>query len=191
MRHNANSPEGFLKSLESRLREHTNPNAAKMRNGSADPEKARTLDAATGAELAIALKGAGGNPANLGTAMRGYSTLTGIPNQEALVKARAACASHCQKDGRDVQGRTSCKYCNGEGFISKSSRENQPSRSVNKLQKSLIGDSLGNTNAGIIKRALDSGDPDRIAKCVKGFRVGSVEELIRLYSKLETGEVML
>src|SRR5260370_6788336 len=110
MRHNANSPEGFLKSLESRLREHTNPNAAKVRaGGSADPQKVRTLDAATGAELAIALKGAGGNPVNLGAAMRGYGQLTGVPTQEAVVKARAACALHCQKDGRDVQGRTSCK----------------------------------------------------------------------------------
>src|SRR5258708_38196649 len=115
MRVNANAHQSLLKRFETIIREHTNPNVEKMRdgcfqnlninraekvrNGSADPEKARTLDAATGAELAIALKGAGGNPANLGAAMRGYGQLTGVPTKEALIKARAACALHCQKDG--------------------------------------------------------------------------------------------
>jgi hypothetical protein len=50
-------------------------------------------------------------------------TLTG----GALVKARAECASHCK-----MQGRTSCRYCMGEGFAAKSARENDPSHSVNK-----------------------------------------------------------
>src|SRR5258708_23481338 len=176
---------------EPELSKHKVQVIEKLRHGAFSPNSTRTVDLASGATSFNTTKDWEEFQAK-DVWGEGITKVSGAE----LVKARAACASHCQKDGRDVQGRTSCKYCGGEGFISKSSRENQPSRSVNKLQKSLGPGSC----MDLIKRGLDSGDPDRIAKLMRafdaigrshGFRVGSVEELRQLHSELEMGKRVL
>jgi len=65
------------------------------------------------------------------------SESTGV--QEALDEAtkaqqaheihiRSLCARNCQKNGRNVQGRSSCEYCLGEGWIAKTERIGKPTR---------------------------------------------------------------
>jgi hypothetical protein len=41
---------------------------------------------------------------------------------------RSFCARNCQKNGRNVQGRSSCEYCLGEGWIAKTERIGKPTR---------------------------------------------------------------
>lgn len=41
---------------------------------------------------------------------------------------RSRCARYCQKSGRNVQGRSSCEYCLGEGWIAKTERIGKPTR---------------------------------------------------------------
>ena len=40
---------------------------------------------------------------------------------------KSLCARNCQKDGKNVQGRSRCEYCLGEGFIAKQARLEQDS----------------------------------------------------------------
>ncbi|SRR6266404_657021 len=44
------------------------------------------------------------------------------------INIRSLCARNCQKNGRNVQGRSSCEYCLGEGWIAKTERIGKPTQ---------------------------------------------------------------
>lgn len=57
-------------------------------------------------------------------------TETSEVNKAELVELRKQCAQHCQPIGR-----TYCRYCLGEGWVAKSTREGNPSRNVNRSRE--------------------------------------------------------
>jgi hypothetical protein len=53
---------------------------------------------------------------NIAPARQGVADLMGATKERNLVNEKSVCSRHCQKEGRDVQGRSNCPYCLGQGF---------------------------------------------------------------------------
>jgi hypothetical protein len=53
---------------------------------------------------------------NIAPAAQGVGDLLGMGDGGNSLAAKSMCARHCQKEGKDVQGRSNCTYCNGAGF---------------------------------------------------------------------------
>jgi hypothetical protein len=53
---------------------------------------------------------------NIAPARKGVGDLLSMGDGGNSVSAKSMCARHCQRDGKDVQGRSSCSYCNGAGY---------------------------------------------------------------------------
>jgi hypothetical protein len=53
---------------------------------------------------------------NIDPSTQGVAGLMGATKERDLVNEKAVCARHCSKEGRDVQGRSNCPYCQGAGF---------------------------------------------------------------------------
>lgn len=112
----------------------------KLRGGSADVNQSRTLDAASGANR-IYTSPSDSAPSksqkftqtnrNLQVGSQDLATMGKTQTNEEIAKAqrvaaRALCARNCK-----VQGNTSCKYCGGLGFATKSQQEGDPSHYPN------------------------------------------------------------
>ena len=55
---------------------------------------------------------------------------SGELGKAAMVKARSVCSQRCVPNGRSW-----CAYCGGEGWVQKTAREGNPSRSINKVRE--------------------------------------------------------
>ena len=53
---------------------------------------------------------------NIAPAKKDVADLMGAKDTRDPINEKSMCARHCQKDGKDVQGRSNCNYCHGVGF---------------------------------------------------------------------------
>jgi len=60
---------------------------------------------------------------NIAPGGQGLDKILSLGKERNLTQEKSKCAQFCQKNGRDVQGRSNCPYCQGAGFNAANKRK--------------------------------------------------------------------